>query len=70
LQMLACAGVSAAAVLAYAIVGEMLGQDYLSLDVARIALVVGVLNGLLAPLGNRVLSWAVVDEAAVAEAIG
>jgi hypothetical protein len=48
----------------------MLGKDYLSLDVARIALVVGLLNGLLAPLGNRVLSWAVVDDAAVAEAVG
>ncbi len=70
LQMLAAAGVSAAGVLAYAMVGEMLGKDYLSLDVARIALVVGLLNGLLAPLGNRVLSWAVVDDAAVAEAIG
>ena len=61
---------SAAGVVGYAIVGEMLGKDYLSLDVACIALVVGVLNGLLAPLGNRVLSWAVVDDAAVAEAIG
>ena len=69
-QMLAAAGVSAGGVLAYAIVGEMLGNDYLSLDVARIALVVALLNGLLAPLGNRVLSWAVVDDALVAEAIG
>ncbi len=70
LQMVAAAGASAAGVLLYAMVGEMLGKDYFSLDLARIALVVAVINGLLAPLGNRALSWAVIDDQAVAEAIG
>jgi hypothetical protein len=50
---------AAAGVLAFAVVGAVLGESQLlSADLPRIMLVVAGLDAVLAPLGTRAMRWA------------
>ncbi len=50
---------TAAAVIAYALLGELVGQrGMVDLELLRIAAIAGLLNGILAPLMIRPLRWA------------
>lgn len=48
---------SALGVILYGVFGTMVGEDLLSLDLLRIAAVVGVLNGVVAPIVLRIVRW-------------
>lgn len=52
------AAASALGVILYGVFGTMVGEDLLALSLLRIALVVGVLNGVAAPLALPVVRWA------------
>jgi rod shape-determining protein MreD len=52
------AAASALGVILYGVFGTMVGEDLLALSLLRIALVVGLLNGIAAPPVLRVVRWA------------
>jgi rod shape-determining protein MreD len=52
------AAASALGVILYGVFGTMVGEDLLALSLLRIAVVVGILNGIAAPLVLRVVRWA------------
>lgn len=52
------AAASALGVILYGVFGTMVGEDLLALSLARIALVIGALNALAAPLALPVVRWA------------
>lgn len=52
------AAASALGVILYGVFGTMVGEDLLAVSLLRIALVVGILNGLAAPLALPVVRWA------------
>jgi rod shape-determining protein MreD len=52
------AAASAVGVILYGVFGTVVGEDLLGLRLLRIAVVVGVLNAIVAPLALRVVRWA------------
>ncbi len=64
-QLIAVAGLaSAAAVVSYALVGELVGvRGLIDLDMLRVALIVGVLNAALSPVAAPIMEWALRGQA-------
>jgi rod shape-determining protein MreD len=58
-SVLVALAASAGAVMLYAVLGAVLGQDqFLRVDLVALVLVVAVTNAVLAPLGMRLVRWA------------
>lgn len=58
IPVVTAAAASALGVILYGVFGTVLGEDLLGVSLLRIAAVVGVLNGVAAPLALRVVRWA------------
>lgn len=58
IPVVTAAAASSLGVILYGVVGTVVGEDLLGLSLLRIALVVGVLNGIAAPLSLRLVRWA------------
>ena len=52
------AAASALGVILYGVAGTMVGEDLLAVSLMRVALVVGILNGVVAPFALPVVRWA------------
>jgi rod shape-determining protein MreD len=58
IPVVTAAAASALGVILYGVFGTMVGEDHLALSLVRIALVVGTLNAVAAPVVLRAVRWA------------